>query len=239
MNTAWMFAGVDMNKWSEFRGGQPAQFQQFMARGRERVKSFEKPFVGWRNDVAVFMGPRKSGYSALDIDDLTFVEWDSRRLMMEHLAFFREHAPGFENAWVMLCRAADGRAPRTPPRGREEGLARSLGGRRAGADEIGVSPAPGSKFPTISIPYGALVPGRLDGLLAAGRHIACDPNSHSFLREIPQCWVTGQAAGVAAAIAVNRGIAPRAVDIAELQRELKRQGAYVRDSTTEAAPARA
>jgi hypothetical protein len=30
------------------------------------------------------------------------------------------------------------------------------------------------------------------GLLVAGRHISCDPSSHSFLREIPQCWMTGQ-----------------------------------------------
>jgi hypothetical protein len=27
----------------------------------------------------------------------------------------------------------------------------------------------------------------IDGLLVAGRHISCDPSSHSFLREIPQC----------------------------------------------------
>ena len=36
-----------------------------------------------------------------------------------------------------------------------------------------------------------------DGLLVAGRHISCDATSHSFLREIPQCWLTGQAAGAA------------------------------------------
>jgi hypothetical protein len=72
------------------------------------------------------------------------------------------------------------------------------------------------------------VPRALDGLLAAGRHISCDANSHGFMREIPQCWLTGQAAGVAAAIAVKDGIEVRNVDIDELQQKLLAQGAYLR-----------
>jgi FAD dependent oxidoreductase len=86
------------------------------------------------------------------------------------------------------------------------------------------------QFPVISVPYGALVPERLNGLLASGRHVACDASSHSFMREIPQCWQTGQAAGVAAALAVARGVEPRAVNIAELQAALRKQGVYLRAS---------
>jgi len=95
-------------------------------------------------------------------------------------------------------------------------------------DEIGVSPAVSPKFPNISIPYGALVPEKLDGLLACGRHISCDRNSHGFMREIPQCWITGQAAGVAAALAAQAGIEARDVDIAKLQAALQEQGVYLR-----------
>ena len=97
-------------------------------------------------------------------------------------------------------------------------------------DEIGVSPSLAPKFPSISIPYGCLVPQHLDGLIACGRHVACDPNSHSFLREIPQCWVTGQAAGVAAALAAGRGVPPRALDAVEIQDKLIIQGAVLRRS---------
>ena len=96
------------------------------------------------------------------------------------------------------------------------------------ADEIGVSPAVSPKFPNISIPYGALVPRQLDGLLACGRHISCDRNSHGFMREIPQCWITGQAAGVAAALASRGDIAPRFVDVGALQSALLEQGVYLR-----------
>ena len=70
----------------------------------------------------------------------------------------------------------------------------------------------------------ALVPRAVDGLLAAGRHVSCDAASHSFLREIPQCWLTGQAAGVAAALAVRHGVAPRAVPVGEVQGELAAAG---------------
>jgi hypothetical protein len=94
-------------------------------------------------------------------------------------------------------------------------------------DEIGVSPSLSPKTPNVSVPYGALVPITLDGILGAGRHIACDPSSHTFLREIPQCWFTGQAAGVAAALAAGSGIQPRHVAARAIQRELLRQGAYL------------
>jgi len=95
-------------------------------------------------------------------------------------------------------------------------------------DEVGVTPSVSPKFPNISIPYGSLLPVTLDGLLACGRHIACDPNSHGFMREIPQCWITGQAAGVGAALAANRGIEPRAVGLSELQSVLVGQGVFLR-----------
>ena len=228
MNTAWLLGGVDMNRWIEFKAGQPEQFTQFMARGREQLRAFERPFVSWRNEVALFMGPRQSGFSALDVDDQTEVEIRSHRLMAQHLDFYRAHAPGFENAFLFLS------APQLGVRHarRLTGVAKMTRAQwptgQVLADEIGVSPSVSPKFPNVSIPYGSLVPAALDGLLACGRHIACDPNSHGFMREIPQCWVTGQAAGVGAALAANRGIEPRAVNLDELQTALLGQGAFLR-----------
>jgi hypothetical protein len=97
------------------------------------------------------------------------------------------------------------------------------------ADEVGVSPSVSLKFPVISVPYGSLVPRNLDGLLAGGKHISCDANSHGFMREIPQCWLTGQAAGAAAALAARAGVQPRALDVPTLQNELRRQGVFLHD----------
>lgn len=228
MNTSWLFGGVDMNRWIALRAGEPQRYAEFMERGRRQIGLFERPFVSWRDDIALFMGPRQAGYSAVDVDDQTAVEIRSRRLMAAHLTFYREHAPGFEQAYLLQG------APQLGVR-HSRRLVGVSGIRREQwphgdplLDEIAVSPSLSPAFPSISVPYGALVPERLDGLLACGRHLSCDPSSHGFMREIPQCWLTGQAAGVAAALAARQGIMPRAVPIDALQRGLRAQGAFLR-----------
>jgi hypothetical protein len=228
MNTAWMFGGVDMNQWIAFRSGQPEAYNAFMAAGREQCGLFERPFVSWRDDIALFMGPRQSGYSALDVDDLTAVEVRSHRAMASHLEYYRKNAPGFENAYMLLSAPQIGVRHARRLKGVDAVLRSRWPEGTPLRDEVAVTPAVSPKFPNISIPYGALVPETLDGLLAVGRHISCDRNSHGFMREIPQCWLTGQAAGVAAAIAVQHGIQPRAVNIDELQEALLEQGVYLR-----------
>jgi hypothetical protein len=228
MNTAWLLGGVDMERWLEFKAGQPEQFAQFMARGRDQLRAFERPFVSWRNDIALFMGPRQSGFSALDVDDQTEVEIRSHRLMAMHLDYYRANAPGFENAFLFLSAPQLGVRHSRRLSGTSKMLRAHWPTGQVLDDEIGVTPSVSPKFPNISIPYGSLVPAAVDGLLACGRHIACDPNSHGFMREIPQCWITGQAAGVGAALAANRGVEPRAVDLSELQSILTGQGVFLR-----------
>jgi len=229
MNTSWLFGGVDMNRWIEFKTGEPEKHAAFMQGGRDALGLFERPFVSWRNDIALFMGPRQSGYSALDVDDLTTVEIRSHRAMAAHLDYFSKHAPGFENAYMMMSAPQIGVRHARRLKGVGAVLRADWPNGVAHADEVGVSPAVSPKFPNISIPYGALVPEKLDGLLACGRHISCDKNSHGFMREIPQCWITGQAAGAAAALAVSQGVQPRAVDIVSLQSALAKQGVFLRE----------
>jgi hypothetical protein len=199
-----------------------------MAGGREACGLFERAFVSWRNDIALFMGPRQSGYSALDVDDLTAVEVRSHRAMAAHLDYYRQHAPGFENAYMVLSAPQIGVRHARRLKGVDAVLRSRWSEGTALPDEVGITPAVSPKFPNISIPYGALVPEQLDGLLACGRHISCDRNSHGFMREIPQCWITGQAAGVAAALAVKAGVQPRLVNIDHLQAALLDQGVYLR-----------
>ncbi|HEY1510529.1 MAG TPA: FAD-dependent oxidoreductase, partial [Solirubrobacteraceae bacterium] len=154
-----------------------------------------------------------------------------------HLDYFRRHAPGFEHAWILLS------APQIGVRH----TGRAVGRRKMRAedwkrgvhhpDEIGVSPSPSQKFDNVSVPYGALLPVGLDNVLVAGRHIATDPQTQSFMREIPQCWVTGQAAGAAAAMSAASGTDPAALDVRRLQDELRRQGVYLRRAGSRASAA--
>ena len=232
MNTGFLIAGVDMDRWIDFRLLQREPFSDFMQRGRDRLGFFQAPYVSWRKDIALFLGPRQSGLSGLDIDDMTEVEIRSHRFMATHCDFFRQNAPGFENAYMLQSGSQLGVRHTRRLKGVGKVLRAQWPEGVVLPGEIGVSPSPSPKFPVISVPYEALVPARLDGLLACGRHVSSDASSHGFLREIPQCWLTGQAAGAAAAIAANKGVQPRAVDAREIRAALLKQGVFVREPGT-------
>jgi hypothetical protein len=94
-------------------------------------------------------------------------------------------------------------------------------------DVIGVGGASGGSHGPWQIPYGALVPRCVDNLLAAGRCISAELSMADLVRLIPNCFVTGHAAGVAAAVAVQDGCRPREIDVAKVQKILRQQEAYL------------
>ncbi|WP_421701163.1 FAD-dependent oxidoreductase [Aliiroseovarius sp.] len=75
----------------------------------------------------------------------------------------------------------------------------------------------------MQVPYRAMLPKGVRGLLVTGRAIGGDRIAHAATRNMACCAVAGQGAGVAAAQAVRRGCALDAVDITAVQVELKRQ----------------
>jgi hypothetical protein len=77
------------------------------------------------------------------------------------------------------------------------------------------------------IPYGVLTPKGVDGLLVAGRCVSSSHIAHASMRHIAVTFVTGHAAGTAAAIAAKHDVPPRGVAIEELQSALKEQGAII------------
>src|SRR6266403_577286 len=78
------------------------------------------------------------------------------------------------------------------------------------------------------VPYRALVPRGVGNLLVAGRCIGGDKVSHASARNMMCCAVSGQGAGVAAAVSLQRDEAPDQVNIGAVQAELARQGARFR-----------
>lgn len=74
------------------------------------------------------------------------------------------------------------------------------------------------------IPYGCLVPKRIDGLLLSGRTISCDTETYASARVMGPCITVGEACGEAAALAVEDGCDVRDVDIEKLQVRLRSNG---------------
>jgi hypothetical protein len=79
------------------------------------------------------------------------------------------------------------------------------------------------------IPYRCLTPKGLRNALVAGRSISTDRQLNGSVRVMPVCLATGEAAGLAAAMAGAADGDVHAVDTAELRRRLKTHGAYLPD----------
>lgn len=62
------------------------------------------------------------------------------------------------------------------------------------------------------IPYGALVPVKLDNLLVSGRACSLDYQAMAAARVMAPVMAIGEACGVAAALAAEGGVAPRTLD---------------------------
>ncbi len=77
------------------------------------------------------------------------------------------------------------------------------------------------------IPYRILIPRGLRNLLTAGKAVSCDHLVQASIRAMPACFVTGEAAGTAAAMAALAGCETREIDIRALQDTLKKNGAYL------------
>lgn len=78
------------------------------------------------------------------------------------------------------------------------------------------------------VPYRCMLPVTIDGLLVAGRCISCEPQPYESLNSKACIMAMGQAAGAAAALAADRGILPRQVNVIELQQTLLKNGAELR-----------
>jgi hypothetical protein len=74
-------------------------------------------------------------------------------------------------------------------------------------------------------PYRSLLPRGVQQLIVAGRHYSATSSAQKISREIPPCMAMGEAAGTAAALALEAGVTIDAVDVGRLQQKLRAQGA--------------
>jgi len=84
--------------------------------------------------------------------------------------------------------------------------------------------APGESY---GIPYRILTPRGLDNVLVAGRCVSCDRAVQSSIRVMPGCFITGQAAGMAAAMAVEADTSTRGIEVSRLRERLRDAGAFL------------
>jgi hypothetical protein len=173
------------------------------------------------------------GYDATDVRDLTKAEMEGRRQARLAIEALRRFVPGFEEARLRNFGMALGTRDSRKIVGRYDLTERDVRGEARFDDSIGifpefidgygvlVLPTTGRYF---QVPFGILVPQGVENLLVAGRCVAGDKVSHAATRNQMCCAVTGQAAGVAAAVSLKEGTSSGLVDTAPVQTALRRQG---------------
>lgn len=76
------------------------------------------------------------------------------------------------------------------------------------------------------IPYRSLLPKGLENVIVAGRSISCDRKIQGSVRVMPNCLCTGEAAGLAAAIASTTDKNVHNINTDTLRAKLREYGAY-------------
>ena len=185
---------------------------------------------------------RIHGIDATDADQLTEAEIEGHRQVLYLMDFFRKYVPGFEHSVLIDTGAQIGVRETRRIMGDYVLTADDVFGARRFADAIARVSFPidihdvsgGGGFfegprdgPYYTIPYRSLVPLRIENLLLAGRCISATHEAHGSLRVMPPCFAIGQAAGTAAAMAVETRASPRGVDVKLLRETLQDQGALV------------
>src|SRR5690606_31511648 len=157
-------------------------------------------------------------YDGVDPESLTRAEFDARERIAAVVDEVKQSLPGFENCYLLDVAEQMGVRQTRLLRGEYIVTKDDIVNRRHFPDSV----ARGRDYYT---PYRALLPREVDQLLVAGRHYSATPDAQRISREIPPCMAMGQAAGVAAALAVAGGVTVREVDPVAIQKGMRAQGA--------------
>ncbi len=167
-----------------------------------------------------------------DVRSLTSAEIEGRRQAVMAAAALRMFTPGCENSkirnfgmtvGIRETRKIDGVYNMTADDVREQGrFDDSVGIFPEFIDGYGILilPTTGRYF---QVPYRALLPRRIRNLLVVGRSVGGDTTSHAAIRNMMCCTVTGQAAGVAAAVSLRTNRTAADVAVGDVQQALKQQ----------------
>jgi ribulose 1,5-bisphosphate synthetase/thiazole synthase len=177
------------------------------------------PGINWVN----LTGPEADG---LDVRTLTQMELAHRKFIWQHLQKIRQ-LPGYESLYLVETAPQLGVRITRVLKGVATVRYADLKAGRRFDDVVAVGGSTSGQHGEWQVPYGALLPPRVDNLLAAGRCISAEMQMADLVRLIPNCFATGHAAGVAAAVAAIDRCRPREVDIRKVQNILRQQGAYL------------
>lgn len=252
-----LWGDVDWDKYLAFRASAPDAFRKLLFKSFEdgvfKIPDPHHPGM-WRVDEHTAGGNigHAFGVDSTDERSLTKHLVHGREQILEFRVFYRKYIPGFENAKLVSTGSLLGIRESRRIMGDYVLNVDDFIKRAIFDDEIGRYCYPIDIHPTqpnakayaafeeefkkkfryakgesYGIPYRTLTPSGLDNLLVAGRCISCDRKIEGSVRVMPGCYITGQAAGMAASIACKLNTTTRNIPITTLLSNLKAMGAHL------------
>ena len=236
----------------------PALMEEAEQAGRHfpRKKPIVRPQrnpIEWRANLTQIKNPDGSAVSGIDARQLSYGEVEGRRQCWDVFEFIKSVTPGFHDAYIVEIAPQIGIRETRRFLGEYVLTVDDILGCRDFDDAIGVNgwpveahiqgdvkfvfTPPGSRGYNV-IPYRIILPQRVENLFIVGRCASMSHEGQSSARVSGACFVMGQAAGTAADLALRDGVTPRQVDVAELQAQLERAGAFLGDGPSDAERAR-
>ena len=240
MTLCFRMGGVDKTLFRKHRSEIDPLYQEHKRQGRIRnPREDVLIFENYNDGVLHFNTTRIVRLDPTDPFDVTRAEVEAREQVFEIHRFLKENIPGFEKARVLTTALQIGIRESRKIEGEYiltqedlKSLARFDDAIAAANYDIDIhNPegtgtshyyfGPGQWY---QIPYRCLLPKAMDNLLVAGRCISSTHEAQASYRIMPFCCELGQAAGTAAALAIQADTDPRDISIARLQEILRREG---------------
>ena len=198
--------------------------------------------IEWRANLTQIRNADGTAVSGIDAEQLTYGEIEGRRQCRDVFQFIRASTPGFERSYIVEIAPQIGIRETRRVKGSHMVSEDDILDCADFPDAIGVNGWPVEahiagdvKFVFArkprgfnQLPYRMVVPSAGPrNLLVAGRCAAMTHDGQSSARVSGPCFVMGQAAGAAAALALASGTEPRKLDVSQLQQRLEQDGAYL------------
>lgn len=176
------------------------------------------------------------GVDGTSVQALTRAEMEGRKQALNALVALKSNVPGFEKCKLRNFGMTLGVRDTRKLVGKYCLNEHDVKNEARFADSIGIFPefidgysivilpSSGRYF---QVPFACMVSPDVDNLLVAGRCVAGDMISHAAMRNMMACCVTGQGAGVAAAVSVRLGQSIHDLDVSQVQAELKNQNVRI------------
>jgi hypothetical protein len=217
---------VDSTKYIAFKESETEKYAERM-RELERLGGFTH-YINTTHEDVIWVNNAVGGLDPLNVSDLTWLEVNGRKRMLVTHRFLKSHIPGFEHSFIMDTASQIGVRSSRRLIGEHVLTEKEIFSGLVFPDTIAVCPdfrhTVSPEHPHWHVPYRSLIPRQVDNLLAAGRCYSSDLVANDLLAPIQFCMAMGQAAGTAAALAIEHKVSVRDLDYRLLQNCLVKQG---------------